>query len=59
MSKIFDVTVEDDAGHVWEGEYRGDSIEIGDYANIMLHTKMPTTAWGTVIMFIEVDVHVN
>ncbi len=56
--KIFDVTVEDDGGNVWEGEYEGDEIEIGDFVYITLHTRMPTTAWGTVIMFQEVLLNV-
>lgn len=53
--KTFDVTVEDDAGNVWEGAYEGDKIEIGDFVYVTLHTKMPTTAWGTVIMFVHVS----
>lgn len=52
--KIFCVTIEDDAGNIWEGEYNGKEVEIGDFVYITLHTKMPTIAWGSVIMFQEI-----
>lgn len=54
--KKWDVTIEDDAGVVWEGTVVREKLEINDYVTIRLHTKQPREAWGYVIMFQEASI---
>lgn len=51
----YNVTLEDDAGYVWEGEVDRDRIEINDYVVAKIAKKNKATyAWGIVIMYEEI-----
>lgn len=52
-NRMFNITIEDDAGYIWEGIYYGSELDIGDTVMGKVESRPPQMALGTVIMFEE------
>ncbi len=53
MAKVWEVTIENDLGEIWEGIVEREELQINDYVRIRLHTRAPRWEQGIVIMFQE------